>query len=265
MLYVIGECDLQTEFLSRLVSSLEGGERDGEKQERFPASARINTKYYSAEVGVRYWTTQEYLESEKCEDCFTCPEAILLILPIKDSARDHFQSNANSLLSVLDKRYPPLSNTDITRLCCVFQSREDDVGPGLRDRLSNKCSQSSFELIVINDASDSLEAGSNCPPIQTQEHEEDDNLVFSFSQGIERVTQALYCTNWSTMHKPQAAPGPDLEQDESLESCLDDFELFSSIMRKMTCDTKHLSDHERRERASNLIHEVVKYLNLDDS
>lgn len=261
MLYVIGEYELQAEFVSKLVRSLEGGKKVGEKEECLPENARINTRYYSAEIGVKFWKLREYLESE---DLKHCPEAILLILSGSNLAADDFQSNTGKLLSVLDKRYPPLSNTDITRLCCVFQNQEESMGPSLRDKLSNKCSQSSFELMIII-TSDTLGTGSSCPPTpHSLRHQEDDDLVFSFNGGVERVTQALYCTNWSTMHKPQEST-PDPEQDKNLESCLDNFELLSSIMRRMTHDTKHLTDYERRKRASNLIYDIVRHLDLDDS
>ncbi|KAJ1607158.1 hypothetical protein OJ253_2479 [Cryptosporidium canis] len=271
MLYIVGEWHRQSRFFSELVASLEGGQEDSAfprapspergRPWQLPPRVQIKNKYYSAEADIKSWTLEEYLELKEYESNYTdsihaSPEAILLVISKQNFTPSCIQSNSSIhlLLSALDQRYPP-SKFDITRLCCAFQDQDDNVNPDLRDLLSDACNQLGYEFITILPDPDST-------PSSSQIAHEDD--VLHFSQAVQRAAQALHCTNWKTMHKQQiGASNP--ENHKHLESCLDNFELLSSMMKKMTANIKHLTDHERRERASNLIHDIVNYLNLDES
>ncbi|KAH8584826.1 uncharacterized protein ELE39_000777 [Cryptosporidium sp. chipmunk genotype I] len=279
MLYVIGEYNKQAQFLSGLIKSLQGEyEIEGEKEEgtleKLPEKVKINTKYYTTEVQVKFWTIDEYLNlvykdkylytsNEVTAPATTLtqipnPEAILLLL----SKKDLNQNDSNShLLSLLDKRYHP-SNNDITRICCIIFKNDEEIikeHDDLREKMNISCNQYNYELItLVSDTNNIIKQ---------------DDILFSLNEGTKRVTQALYCTHWKTMYRRQMAT-PNLEnnkhhesfqyREQDLENCLDNFGFLSSMMRKMRCDIKHLSDQERKDRASNLICDLAKYLNLEE-
>ncbi|CUV04283.1 unnamed protein product [Cryptosporidium hominis] len=279
MLYVIGEYYKQTKFLSSLINHLQGKYENKEEikeeettlpgETKLPEKVKINTKYYTTEIQVQFWTINEYLALEyKNKNLYTKheiithtpilipnPEAILLIFSKIDLNQNYH------LLSLLDKRYHP-SNHEITRICCIIYNNYEEIikeNDSFREKMIINCNQFNYEFIIL--------------VLDTNNIIKQDDLLFSFIEGTKRVTQALYCTHWKNMYKQQIAV-PNLEnnkhheilqyQEQDLDNYLDNFEFLLSMMRKMTCDIKHLSDQERRERASNLICDLAKYLNLDD-
>ncbi|KAK9174523.1 Uncharacterized protein cmbei_1003280 [Cryptosporidium meleagridis] len=279
MLYIVGEYSKQTKFLSSLMSHLQGNCKNYEEIKEdpiLPEKVKINTKYYSAEIQVQFWTVNEYLALEyKNQNLYAnhqilthspilipSPEAILLIFSKID-----FHQNFH-LLSLLDERYHP-SNREITRICCIVYNNYEEAikehDSPLREKIIINCNQFNYELILlVLDTNNNNNNNNNINIIKQ------DDLLFSFIEGTKRVTQALYCTNWKNMHQQQQIAVPKLENSKheilqyQEQDDLDHFESLLSMMRKMTCDVKHLSDQERRERASNLICDLAKYLNLDD-
>ncbi|KAH8740335.1 hypothetical protein FG386_002847 [Cryptosporidium ryanae] len=282
MLYVIGNNIEYSGYLRDILKGLgdadallkDKGERRGsgssvgncEVDTSIPFEITIRTKYYDARVPVLNATVDEYLSFGI--DTKKEPRAILLFLDDKHKIEDNDelfgrlrndfsrtdQTSCGGVLRDYHSEYK--FNDDITRVCFLVKNNSNSNDADL-NKLVNICNENSFELVAVStlkdDPPDEMGDGEDCP------------TEYSPLSGVLRAVQALHCTIWDDIEsKPTQNSEFNLDEGNvDIENSFNQFDLINSMMTSLPSEIKHLNDQERREKASKIMFDIIKHLNID--
>ncbi|KAH7647081.1 hypothetical protein FG379_002772 [Cryptosporidium bovis] len=228
-----------------------------------PSDVIVKTKYYDAKISVLNATIDEYLSFNIDEK--KKPNAILLFFDgdynankydelFKKLGKDFGKTDENNISDDYYSDYQ--SNDNITRVCCLIKDKNNANNIEM-SKLLNVCNEFSFELIVISEIKDV------CP--KNTNDSESEIIEYSPLNGIIRTIEALHCTIWDTIHRKNTHNSESNigQSNIDIENSFNQFDLINSMMSNLSSEIKHLNDQERRGKASKIMFDIIKHLNID--